>query len=58
MKEAEFKSDGQIRKKNVMSCMIRNLLTFSAQTKDNENTKRQSIEELSTDINILAKNLR
>ncbi len=38
--------------------MIRNLLTFSAQTKDNENTKRQSIEEISTDINSLAKNLR
>jgi hypothetical protein len=57
MKEVKFKSDGQIRKKNVMS-WFEIFLTFSAQTKDNENTKRQSIEELSTDINILAKNLR
>ncbi len=57
MKEVKFKSDGQIRKKNVMS-WFEIFLTFSAQTKDNENTKRQSIEELSTDINSLAKNLR
>ncbi len=57
MKEAEFKSDGQIRKKNVMS-WYEIFLTFFAETKDNENTKRQSIEELSTDINSEAKNLR